>query len=412
MKTLRDDDKTLIKALQFCFNPELLPDLLKLNETDWVELAENAIQHGVNPFLWHHLKSVEDSLLIPEEVRARFTKAFLFSAGKGIVVRNQLSTLLALFHDNQIWNVVLKGAYLADKIYRDFSIRPMTDIDILIDQEDAIHLEDILSQNGYIPLNSAKLPISSPHFTYFPTSGGIELEVHISLLPLRNSDRFDITALRERSVKTELVGCRTNALVLEDMVLYHCYHLCRHLLLHFGLRSVCDIAMLIRSAESGINWLTVADRAEKWDCVHSVILSIELVKSLLQVSVSEEYDQAFNRKVKEPFDIETAYSQIFNGKRLSRASKEDVKSICKFISNIRNRRDISIIINTIFPSKSVISRLDVKSGKSKGLVFKYIKNTLRQIHKVIRIISIFIFYDSEKIRNIRSLNKLNNWLKL
>ena len=407
------EDHLLLKGLRFCFNPEFLTELKGLGESDWVIIADNAAQHGVGSFLWHHLKPHEHSLAIPRIVREKFVQLYISSSAKGMVIRNQLSHLLAMLHDNNIWNVVLKGAFLAEKYYGDFSIRPMTDIDILIDLEDSVRVEELLIKEGYKPKISARMPVILHHFTYTAPKGGLKLEIHHSLLPLQDSLKCDNILLRKRSVKTVVADCQTHALALEDLLLYQCYHLGMHFLLHFGLRSLCDIAMIIRKDESLIDWSVLARHAAKWSGVNSVILAIELMKSLLCVSVPPGYYLSFGSSTEIPFGCDSDFAQLlFYNKKIQSTSKEDFKSACGFLFNIRNEQGRSIIINTAVPPKHVIKVNGRNSSTDQRMASMYIRNTLRLMKKLVRIIWVFIVIDREKVHQFIVLLKLKRWVKL
>lgn len=405
MTELHKEDQLLIQALQLCFNTNNIRSLAELSYAEWEALADNAVHNGVSQFLWHGIKPFESLLNIPANTREKFVKSFRAGVGNGMIIQNQLRHLLTLLQDNNILSIVLKGSYLAADIYKDYAIRPMNDIDILIDVNDACRLEDILINNYYKSIVSAKSKMFSHHYAYMPEHIGKRLEVHICLSSLDSIGITGFPTLIERAVGLEILGIRTHTLAFEDLILFQCYHLCKHKFYHFGLRSVCDIAAILLNKSKEIDWRVTAERAIEWSVKEDVILSMELVRNLLRITPPDEYYQSFCLTPDKHPDIVSASILLFSRKQLRNEMSEDLKSLSNLNFNIKHLTRISLILKTIIPPPYLLK--DPKN-KRNNYIMLYLENSLRQFRKAIRIIKLLLDTRSLNIEQLKALNKLNN----
>jgi hypothetical protein len=94
-----------------------------------------------------------------------------------------LSWLLKLFASRDIPTLLLKGAALAQQIYRDPGLRPMGDLDLAVPHRDAERAMDTLRKNGWV--SEPCLPggcIKPEYFAsvQFKNNHGIEFDLHFS----------------------------------------------------------------------------------------------------------------------------------------------------------------------------------------------------------------------------------------
>lgn len=63
----------------------------------------------------------------------------------------KLQSVLALFQEQQIGVILLKGADLLTRLYGAMGLRPMTDLDLLVHEEDLPRIDAVLRDAGYQP---------------------------------------------------------------------------------------------------------------------------------------------------------------------------------------------------------------------------------------------------------------------
>ena len=115
----------------------------------WAALADAAEDHGIAPLLEPVISALAGQLPVPDEVRRAFV--VLTSRHRRAAVAREacIDRLLRAFDDAGVPLILLKGAALAHRIYRDPALRPMADIDVLIDPADTAQAVSIANRLGY-----------------------------------------------------------------------------------------------------------------------------------------------------------------------------------------------------------------------------------------------------------------------
>jgi Uncharacterised nucleotidyltransferase len=116
----------------------------------WGALADEAEYHGIAPLLEPIISVLAAKVPVPDEVRRAFV-ALASRHRRAAVVREAcIDQLLETFASAGVPVVLLKGAALAHRIYPNPSLRPMVDIDMLIDAGDTDRaIELVVSGLGY-----------------------------------------------------------------------------------------------------------------------------------------------------------------------------------------------------------------------------------------------------------------------
>ena len=103
-----------------------------LTDEEWIALIEMATWHGVAPLLYQRLKAPPLAGCVPDGVRERLRGLYLNTAACNMRLYEELRPLLLALRAAGIPVIVLKGAYLAEQVYRNIALRPMGDIDLLV----------------------------------------------------------------------------------------------------------------------------------------------------------------------------------------------------------------------------------------------------------------------------------------
>ena len=129
----------------------------------WGHLYEIADYHGVLPALAANFgraatthgvgRLVAGQMMerAPGEARERLIKR----AALSLAIRGQIREIAAAFRTARKPIAVLKGADFADHLYPDSSLRPFTDLDLLVPQAAMEDAEDIVARLGYVSCDPA-----------------------------------------------------------------------------------------------------------------------------------------------------------------------------------------------------------------------------------------------------------------
>jgi len=131
------------------------------------------------PLLHHNLK-VEG---IDHAYKEKFKKIHIKSWANNRMLFEKLSPLLSIFHENDIQTIILKGAPLIVRYYKDIGLRPMSDLDILIPTHEAHKAIHLLQKLGWVAaLNPLEKSLDSyillRHALEFKNLAKFEMDLH------------------------------------------------------------------------------------------------------------------------------------------------------------------------------------------------------------------------------------------
>ena len=109
---------------------EILNDVL-----DWNYIVECSVRQGISPLFYWNLNKISNGKAVPPEVMKNLEKMYYSNLARNMLLYDELSKILTAFKKAGIDTIVLKGAFLAEEIYKNIGLRPMSDIDLLIKRE-------------------------------------------------------------------------------------------------------------------------------------------------------------------------------------------------------------------------------------------------------------------------------------
>ena len=259
-----------------------------LSGSDWDVFMMAAGRHGIAPLLYHHLSTSHLDMRIPDRVMETLRKAYLENAARNMGLYHKLGMLLEHLRRENIPVIVLKGAHLAALVYGNIALRTMSDVDILVHQEDVVRAGDKMLEMGYTPTQQYR-PITScnHHFAYGLPNRELFVEVHWTILSSAYPFDIDINGQWERSRSAIIAGVEVSILCPEDILLYLCLHASKHLF-GMGLKHLCDIFETIRHYGEEIDWRQAKLRIDQWGIGKSAYLTLRLARELLGASVPDE----------------------------------------------------------------------------------------------------------------------------
>ena len=260
-------------------------------ELDWAYLKEIALRNGLMPILYQRLKSHANS--IPRSILTQWRHHSLSSAARSLVMTEELLSLLELFKAKGILAVPYKGPVLAASLYRDLTIRPFGDLDILIQRKDVFKAMDLMTSLGYQPhfqltrTQVAAFLKSKYEFPLTHRNGWLTVELKWNLVEEFFSFPIDQEGLWKRLHPLPLNGKEILTFSPEDLLIILCMHGAIHL--WANLMWICDIAQLI-DVHKDLDWEFVLKHAHTLRSERMLYLGLFLSARLLRTSLPEEVD--------------------------------------------------------------------------------------------------------------------------
>jgi hypothetical protein len=262
---------------------------------DWNAVLNTAAHNGLEPLLFKRLKENGTRPWVPPDTWDRLRLAYFESARKNIHLYRELRPVLSRLRDSGIPVIVLKGAFLAEVVYRDVALRPMCDVDLMVPKAEQPKAQAVLLDMGGIQQEPAGNELFWKEHHHPPPTiiHGISIELHWAIADPAEAIWIDPAGFWNRAQPATIAGVEVLGLSVEDLLLNVCiHHCCVHHLK--GLRSFCDIAETIRLYRGKLDWHRVTDLSHEWHAARYVALTLDLTRRLLGTDVT---DDVFERLV-------------------------------------------------------------------------------------------------------------------
>ena len=387
-----------------------------LSDKDWENVYNVALEEGVAPYLYHCLKKSNSNLGIPPQVKNKFVTTTQNVLARNTVLYHELGKILRLFSENNIRVIVLKGAYLAEKVYPHIGLRVMGDIDLLVHKSDLEIAQKLLLGRGY--KQSAQLSIvdqceKSHHLIPFINDNAIMIEVHwILSRHIKDQNKTVIDGLWDRAQPCNIAGENILILSPEDILLYLCIHNSYHHLFVLWLKAFCDISETVKHYHDEIDWEKVLLYAKSWNMVRCVYITLYLVSELMEVHVP---DRVLARLKQRGFNQE-AISLV---NELIFADWDETPSPDKTFANVlvykgSGIRSIVYILKIIFIPKVLLAKRYKIAQESRVVYLYYLVRIKDIIFKHLSSVLNFIRRDTEMMASYEKQNrekKLADWIR-
>lgn len=258
---------------------------------DWAALAGLAERHGLIPLLYRHLETL-DPTAIPKPIFARLWSQSQATAGRNVMLTQELLRLLALLQANGIPAIPFKGPALAALVYGDISLRQFTDLDILVEQQQARRAKALLEAHGYdypdrlteaqetAYLRSA----NHHHFQLARVDDRVAVELHWQPASRRFFPAGPVDQIWQRLEPLPLLGATVNGLAAEDLLLLLSMHGAKHG--WAALEWLVGLAELLR-VKPALDWPETLARAGRWHCTRMLLLGLHLAQVVLETPLPD-----------------------------------------------------------------------------------------------------------------------------
>ncbi len=125
-------------------------------------MAETITLPGRDPYQTRTVPEVHPATALGSTVHdparhAENRQQYQFVLAKNTRLFHALGEILIAFNKNSIQTLVLKGPFLAEHVYGNIGLRPMSDLDILIHQSDSTSVQVILESKDILQANKAMI---------------------------------------------------------------------------------------------------------------------------------------------------------------------------------------------------------------------------------------------------------------
>ena len=271
-------------------------------DAEWGSRYRLAIEHRVAPILYRRL--TDAAIEAPAFAGKALRNEYYQCAAKNLVILEELERILASIRIDEASVLVLKGGALARELYSSPALRPMSDLDLLVHDEDFDEWHAALCELGYrdgVPEMAAGLD-KSARFQVTMVGGPrdqVVVELHRSIVAGQGDWRApDMDWFWEQSeplVPNE-DGRRVNARQLNPTA--NLIYLAAHAMLQHGASEMrilwlVDIDELIRRRAEGIDWDAAIEAAARFGWSGACAMVIDTLREWLATPVPERFRARF-----------------------------------------------------------------------------------------------------------------------
>lgn len=418
---LPDNPNPLIDILLQCLHKdsERFPHnrLNEFNSDQWNSLVDLAVEHRVVPLLHQQLTDNNAADAMDED---SYALKVLQSYSRQVAKNNlrflgELRAFLQECNQNQILVILLKGIYLAARVYENPGVREMNDIDLLLKSSDLEQAYRFLTEMGYRSINPVQIENienvirQHQHLAPLVREGVAAFELHWNITRPGKNYSINPEKLWPRAEPVTIAGEKAFTLCPEDLLLHLCIHTSYQHNFSFGLRPFTDIAEVIHKEQDRINWDFFTERTRQFQCGRGVFLALKISQSFVGASVP---DKVFiNLQPDEPDAniMKTAVKQIFTKKEESRSLTPAMVNFAKDTSlGVR----VKIILNQIFwPEHVMIKFYPVRKGSVKLYLYYFVR--FWEVFKRNAVSTLKVFGKDTHLTEIADRKqKLRNWMKI
>ncbi len=262
-------------------------------QLSWEKLFDVACQLGVGPLLYARLGELGLRDKIPVDIARRSKEECFSSQARNMRVYAELKTVLAALTRDGLSIVVLKGAALAELVYRHIGLRTMADVDLLVERKCLDRAGAILERLGFVPNESYRdkqwYREHHHHMVPYVTSdGSMTIEIHWHIIERTALMDLPIDQLWARAQPVRIATVPCLALSTEHMLLHLVLHLSSPNRFLGQLRGLYDVAELLRRFGQELDWVELLRVAALGDAHKRLYVVLCLVRDTLGAPVPVE----------------------------------------------------------------------------------------------------------------------------
>ncbi len=283
------------------------PEFQIPEDLDWKVFLYLVRHNKLSVFLYEYL---EDNKEVPKEVLDFLRSKYKKSLRRSIMQQHYETQIFKRFEEEKIRYMPLKGMILRDFYPKNY-MRKMTDMDILIDEENAKKAAKIMSDLGFSLYRSAER-----EDVYF-LDKGITIELHKKLFVDEFDGYFDAGF---EKAKPKADNPYAYELSSEDFYIYMIAHFVHHFMSQgVGIRAVIDVRVFLDKYRDLLDRTYVETELERM----GIATFARQLESLAKVWFLKEDDKAYMKEfglciLKNGYDGSKQHREVLSAARTSK----------------------------------------------------------------------------------------------
>ena len=265
---------------------------------DWQEVLRLAEWYQVGGFLASHLNKPGFPVETPGEIRdAAHRLAEENRVRYLFFIEPELDRILATLNRERIQVIALKGAALNRLVYRDLGLRPIGDVDLLIQEQHLSRARDLFDELGYSQNESLSEDSGNvDNYHYCPRllspDGSVEIELHRHVVRRSSPLYFELDDLWSQAREKGIGNQNVWILGPVDLISHLClkFFVDRGLRQHSyaALRQLADIAETLTFYAEELDWSVLVRQAQARSHAAPIFCALYTARKLLGSRIDQK----------------------------------------------------------------------------------------------------------------------------
>ncbi len=279
--------------------------LIQRRAPDWERLRQLAVREGLHGLLLANLRKLSLEEAMPAPVQQALREREARTAAWNTIMLEELGALLQASGAEEVPLIVLKGAALLEPVYGSITLRPLEDLDVLVDPGDLGRADGVLRGLGYLADHD---PIAAAARKQCPYLNSVRywkarrpsISVHLHWHIINNSlpmpeglMNVDMARIWERALPQSVAGESGLIMHPSHALLHHAEHALKHCFSRLIL--LTDVAELLPGSAAGTEagvprptWDDVFEECSLFGLQRPLFYSLSLCSELLRARVPSE----------------------------------------------------------------------------------------------------------------------------
>src|ERR1700731_1075789 len=286
-----------VELLLCCARPRTSPEMSQRiraaaqKEIDWVQFIRLALRHDLLPLTYWNLHR-DCPNIVPSGVLEPLRVRHEAQAAEGRLLAEEMVGILRLLDSQGIPAVPYKGPALAVRLYGDWSLRGLGELDIVICERDALRARSLIIDRGYAPerveIGDLNQFLRENHeMLFYRADGKARLDLHCRYTSRSACLAGDPERFLQHLETISIVGEEVRSLRLETYLLVLSMHAAKHQWVQ--LKLICDIAEILEVPD--LDWQYVLHEADDLGLKRALGTGLLLAQGLLGAAVPPKLAQ-------------------------------------------------------------------------------------------------------------------------
>ncbi|MFH2137108.1 MAG: nucleotidyltransferase family protein [Candidatus Omnitrophota bacterium] len=261
-----------------------------LKSMDWPYFLEKVFREGISGLIFYHVLKTKNCHIFPDDVREQLRYDYENNLGRNLFLSLRTIEFLDYLNKENIRVLLLRGADFIDRIYPDYGIRAMGDVDIIIAEEDFKRAEKIFNTLGYENYKG---------YRYLFLKDEVYIDVHLDLAGYwRIPSRLHTISIKNEDVWRDAqpindVRPLIRKLGVYDAILAACVHMQEHSFSR--LIWFVDVLFLIKNEGEDFNWPRLWERARQCNLHKSLMFALSYLQARELIIIPEDMLRNFKQ---------------------------------------------------------------------------------------------------------------------